>query len=97
MHEPIDVIATYQMPEENSKKKQQDYYFKYNNTMAKVKPIRFKYKDNAINVDKILRTYEERNNGEKVLGYRCYYRQLVFILTASFYICTTYIRLYHTI
>lgn len=84
MCDPIDVIVVFEMPKED-KNRDKNYPMRYSTTMAKVKPVRFRYNDTAINVDKILRRYEEKINGEKVLGYRCFYRERGFYYHLLFF------------
>jgi hypothetical protein len=95
MYEPVDVIASFIPPEGDKNKKGNEYYRSYSNTMVKVRPLRFKYKGKGINVGQILRTYEERVNGEKVLGYRCFYRQRGFYYHLLFFTqqCKWYIKI----
>jgi hypothetical protein len=72
----IDVIVAFYPHGKNRRLK--------NPKEGEVVPIKFKYKDKKVNV-LISKRYYEKENGETVIVYRCFYKERFFFYKLFFY------------
>lgn len=72
----IDVIAAFYHERKNNRLKDYEH--------GDVVPIRIKYEDEKVNVN-ISNRYFEKRNDEKVIVYRCFYKEKGFYYKLYFY------------